>query len=594
MTTVTGMTASRMMEIEASSVIDGDVIGDELILTRHDGQQINAGNVRGPQGIQGPVGQDLEIITAQPVLDVGLANQIRAGRQLSSGDFADIGLNTPLGLWNLSDLNDVSGNGRNLSNKGSVGFSTGINGLANTAALFSGSTGQVLYLPDTGVNDPFKLKSGTIGCWFRTAKRSTDQMLVTKVIAAGALTFSLSISSSNILQMVAGVTSSGVSGTSGIDYVATFGHTDVADGHWHFAVIIYDGLLNYMYLDGVLDTVSNQTAQLYASNGPLNIGGRAADGSNANAFPMFGRIDEVFISGDVLTEDQIRNLYCAKILHGFASTPKRVNLNVHRLRKGAAWIVGDFPTQPVRLYNFSAGSLNDEGSNNASVADTGGVGASAVVAGVDGTAKNALELVGALSTGGLTGTDTGLPSGTSTRTLACWFKTNMNPTNGGLVGYGQATTSSETGLDVVNGSIRSVANAGAINGPYCADSLWHFAVVVMDTAASDGLVHKLYLDGVLVGSNTSFGSMSLGGANHFRIGARCDGSNPFTGTIDGVFVCNYALTADQIITLYAKGSQDLGVSPINPGDYVERMNSTDLLVVFDTLDSQYKVDLAVG
>ena len=115
MTTVTSLTADRMLAIEAASVIDGDVVGDNLILTKHDGSQINAGNVRGAPGPAGPQGALLPVISGVPVLDVGLANQIRAGRQLTAADFTNMGLSAPLGLWNLSDLTDVSGNGRNLA-----------------------------------------------------------------------------------------------------------------------------------------------------------------------------------------------------------------------------------------------------------------------------------------------------------------------------------------------------------------------------------------------------------------------------------------------------------------------------------------------
>lgn len=56
MTTVVGLTASRMQQIEAASVVDGDVVGGDLILTKHDGTQINAGSVIGPAGPQGVPG----------------------------------------------------------------------------------------------------------------------------------------------------------------------------------------------------------------------------------------------------------------------------------------------------------------------------------------------------------------------------------------------------------------------------------------------------------------------------------------------------------------------------------------------------------
>lgn len=50
MATVTGLTAARMLEIEAQSVVSGVVEDDDLILVRYDGSTITAGNVRGPAG----------------------------------------------------------------------------------------------------------------------------------------------------------------------------------------------------------------------------------------------------------------------------------------------------------------------------------------------------------------------------------------------------------------------------------------------------------------------------------------------------------------------------------------------------------------
>ncbi len=43
MATVTGLTAERMLEIEAASVVDGEVVGGNLILTKHDETEIDAG-----------------------------------------------------------------------------------------------------------------------------------------------------------------------------------------------------------------------------------------------------------------------------------------------------------------------------------------------------------------------------------------------------------------------------------------------------------------------------------------------------------------------------------------------------------------------
>ncbi|MET0786817.1 MAG: hypothetical protein ABWY25_08940 [Paenisporosarcina sp.] len=79
MATVTGYTAERMKEIEDTSVVNGNVVGNDLILVSRDGKQLNAGNVRGPQGIVGPTGPTSIVpclSTARPVggsLFTGLA-----------------------------------------------------------------------------------------------------------------------------------------------------------------------------------------------------------------------------------------------------------------------------------------------------------------------------------------------------------------------------------------------------------------------------------------------------------------------------------------------------------------------------------------
>lgn len=54
MATVTGLTAARMLDIEANSIVDGTVDpAGNLILTTYNGVDINAGNVAGPPGADG-------------------------------------------------------------------------------------------------------------------------------------------------------------------------------------------------------------------------------------------------------------------------------------------------------------------------------------------------------------------------------------------------------------------------------------------------------------------------------------------------------------------------------------------------------------
>lgn len=55
-TTITGLTAQRMIQIEQNSVVSGRVEGDQLILTTRGGAPITAGSVKGPKGDPGPYG----------------------------------------------------------------------------------------------------------------------------------------------------------------------------------------------------------------------------------------------------------------------------------------------------------------------------------------------------------------------------------------------------------------------------------------------------------------------------------------------------------------------------------------------------------
>jgi len=575
-----------MLAIEAASVVDGDVDGSgNLILTKHDGSKINAGSVIGPPGPQGPVGSFLSVLSAKSVLDVGLANQIRAGRQLSPADFGNLGLSAPLGLWNLSDLTDASGNGRNLLNKGAVPFASGINGGANTAAQFIGSTAQALYIPDTGAADPFRLKTGSVGCWFRTAKINQFEVLIGKYTVAGnQCSWYIGVEGSS--RATFQVSTDGANTWTGGQVI---GNSSLADDRWHFVVLVIDGTQYRIYVDGILEGVLLSSGLPYSSSSPFNIGSASGDGATASVSPFYGRIDEVFFTSDVLTDDQIRNLYCAKIGHTLGSTPSRITLNVRRRRKGAALVASDFPIQPLRLHNFSGGSLGDEGSNNVGLTNNG---AAVSVAGADGSTGNAFSYAGAQS---LSSIDTGLPSALTARSYGCWFKTNST-TIQALIGWGSysANVAFMCVLNSPAGQINSSSGADGITGPFVADGQWHFAVTVEDNTAIDGVKRKLYVDGRLVGTSTVLNAINLVGANGFRIGALPSGSWLLIGQADGAFVCGYALTAEQIYALYAKGSQALTPSPKNVGDHIEAMDSASLLAIFDSMESQHQIDLSVA
>jgi hypothetical protein len=519
---------------------------------------------------------------SSPVGDVGMVAQCRAGRQLAVSDFTTLGLAQPRGLWNLADLTNLGSDGRALANKGAVTFAPGVNGAASTAAQFTGSTSQALYIPDTGAADSFRISTGSWGCWFRTAKRGTTQGVIGKRgAAAGQYAWMLAVEASNIVQVVASVDGASL----GIANCVS----DVADDRWHFAVATHDGTQLRAYVDGVLETTTALTGALFASSGPVNVGAFAADSGAAALAPHYGRVDEAFVSADVLSEDQVRCLYAAKLTHTLGVVPTGVRLNVRRNRKGAALAVGDFTAQPLRLHNFTAGSLNDQGSNATPFGGVTGVNAIVPVAGADGSLGNGYSFSG--SHNGLPATDAGLPAALTARSYGCWFKTTAQNSYPTLIGWGGSTNAAR--IAVGAGTIAAMSGADIITSGYVADGQWHFVVLVEDNTAADGVKRKLYLDGRLVGGSTVLNTLAPGGANAFRVGAAMNGTDTFVGQIDGVFVAGYAMTTDEVMRLYAKGSQALAPSPKNAGDHVEALQSDGVLFIGDTLESQHTIDVGV-
>ena len=104
MATVTGFTAERMLNIENSTVVDGEVQGDNLVLLTRDGTPIDAGNVRGPKGDTGAIGEPVRpgIISmyggASAPAGYLLCNGALVSRVTYAALFAEIGT-----IWGAGD-----------------------------------------------------------------------------------------------------------------------------------------------------------------------------------------------------------------------------------------------------------------------------------------------------------------------------------------------------------------------------------------------------------------------------------------------------------------------------------------------------------
>ena len=105
MAEITGFTAARMLEIENNTIVDGAIVGDDLILTTFGGTDINAGNVRGPVGPEGPIGE-----VSQAELDAALVAEHVGTAQLSDGSVTEPKLATSAVTTNKIATDAVNGN----------------------------------------------------------------------------------------------------------------------------------------------------------------------------------------------------------------------------------------------------------------------------------------------------------------------------------------------------------------------------------------------------------------------------------------------------------------------------------------------------
>jgi hypothetical protein len=123
----TSLADAFLAQIEAlrdGMIVDGEVVGDDLILTQVDGSTINAGNVRGPQGAQGEQGEQGEdgfigsdgLSAYEVAVENGFVGteeewleSLRQGPKGDKGDKGDTGEQGPQGEQGIQGEQGVQG-----------------------------------------------------------------------------------------------------------------------------------------------------------------------------------------------------------------------------------------------------------------------------------------------------------------------------------------------------------------------------------------------------------------------------------------------------------------------------------------------------
>jgi hypothetical protein len=147
---------------------------------------------------------------------------------------------------------------------------------------------------------------------------------------------------------------------------------------------------------------------------------------------------------------------------------------------------------------------------------------------------------------------TGLPTGSSDRTLQLWFKLNVIPTWGEayLAGYGNFGSFNQTYHLGTSGDALFFSQWGTgIGGPSLVPDQWYHAAVT-----NVGNSATLYLDGTVVGSNTQ--TINTPAGTQFYAG-RIPGSlgdqRRLDGLVDEVAIFNRALSKEEILQHYEAG-----------------------------------------
>lgn len=323
---------------------------------------------------------------------------------------------------------------------------------------------------------------------------------------------------------------------------------------WHHLLITQSGTNATIYVDGIYANTTTMGA-LGSSSGNVGVGCYGT-----SSYPFNGSIDEVLIYNDTLTQSEITNLY-----HTGLSQHASTNISL-KTRTATTYNLTD--TGLVSQWSFntnqSGNATDDMGRNNGTCSGTtcptwnegnGSVGGGYYFDGgdyvnINGSVEDDPDLL----------------------TISLWAKWKAG-SNDAVFGHRNSTTeliqiaitSSTTAIFQLRSSGNSLKTI-----TYTGDtSKWHYYVGILDVASNS---HKFYVDGVLVGTDTTnFGSKTFN-SNKQTIGASNDGNYnfDFNGAIDEVRIYNRSLSASEVLDLY-----NIGTNYILWNDWTEESYMND-------------------
>ncbi len=433
-------------------------------------------------------------------------------------------------------------------------------GDSNSASTFSGTSTGVAST-QTAIPGPDVF---TMETWIKTPTTKGGKILGFGNASKGlSSSYDRQIYMNNVGQIVFGVYAGAT------QVLTTTGKYN--DGAWHQVVASLGSNGMVLYVDGMR---VGQRADVTAGqpySGYWRIGG-----DNVSSWPsaptssyFSGAIDEVSIYPSVLSLTQVQK--------HFVDSGRTLNLPTAPSDAYGKVIFQANPDLYWRLGESSGTTATDSGPSSNPGTYVSGVTLGRPGA-IIGTTNTAVRFNG---TNGLLSSNAQFTNPT-TYSEELWFNTTTK-TGGKLIGFGDVRTGLSNSYDrhvymetsgaltfgTYTGQTNTITSTSKFN-----DGNWHYMVA---TQAADGM--KLYVDGVLVGTNPQTAAQAYNG--YWKVGGDTTwGPQPyFSGTIDEVAVYSTALTAAAVANHYAIGT---GSPPVNQPPVAAFTSSTvNLVASFD-------------
>ncbi len=420
-----------------------------------------------------------------------------------------------VGLWHMDgDWTDASGNGNN---------GTAYNGATFTPDARVGAQAGSF----DGVNDYTNVKTSALVS--NSAQNSVEAWIYLTAIGTATKTIYAENSSAGVVFSL-GVAPTGKpffavwrSDVPGNWLTAESG-APVSINQWHHIVGTLDGSGMKIYVNGLL---SGTHANTMPSSGAITEASIARINNLGGADFLAGKIDELIVYKRALSAEEIYKSYNAG------------------LGRVAYWRMdGDWT-------DASGNGNNGTAYNGATFSMNARVGSQA------GSFDGADDYV--------SGSTSGLPSGSSPRTLSAWVKVGSGTQGRAILQYGTGPASSfQLSIDSSNRATVGSSNGTITGTSSLSDGRWHYVVGVYEGSGTNRA--GIYVDGVLENSGTIPAPGTVNGG--FTIGAFSGGGGYFSGLIDEAAIYNRTLAIDEINKSYNDGLGRIGLWRMD-GDWTD-------------------------